>query len=564
MKLIHYIIYILIAVFSFEVLSAKEESDTLKVLSGIKGADMTLYNLYRGNLQSDRDKAMEYAEMFLSRIDTTAIEPVLAHISDELSEWYEYDKSLFSKALKWRMYSLSAYGKAHDSYNVALTQYRLARVYTNLGQYHNTLKYVSSASGFFEKTRDTTNLIECFNMLGVVYFTCRQYDKAYSWFTKYTDGARRIGDTSKMVLGLNNSAVLAYVLRDSLKAQKLIGESEFLSSAIRDTSKLCKIYLNDISLYLSTGDLSSAAEALEAVKPLLKKPDEYGQYYQNLGIYYASIGDYDNGIDALNASIDTFGCGEFVTKIQHSYGILQNIYALKGDFRNAYDALSKYYQIDINNHNNEIFLDLYKVQSELEMNLEQEKMSRKQNAVILCSLIGLMVLVSVTILFYDKSKRKSLELKQKEEKIASQNEIIELRKMQEYQIDRITDDISKKLTELNSSIKDQSVKNKIFSICRELQNSRDENEWKETTMYIPAFNSDFYQRLIADFPTLTVNERRLCALLNMNMTTKEISEITRQSPHSINIARSRLRNKLNLTGQNITLQEFLTRYNQQS
>lgn len=489
-------------------LSAKEESYKLKVLSGIKGADMTLYNLYRGNLQSDRDKAMEYAEMFLSRIDTTAIEPVLAHISDELSEWYEYDKSLFSKALKWRMYSLSAYGKAHDSYNVALTQYRLARVYTNLGQYHNTLKYVSSARGFFEKKKDTTNL--------------------------------------------------AYVLRDSLKAQKLIGESEFLSSAIRDTSKLCKIYLNDISLYLSTGDLSSSAAALEAVKPLLKKPDEYGQNYQNLGIYYASIGDYDNGIDALNASIDTFGSGEFVTKIQHSYGILQNIYALKGDLRNAYDALSKYYQMDINNHNNEIFMNLYKVQSELEMNLEQEKMSRKQNAVILCSLIGLMVLVSVTILFYDKSKCKSLELKQKEEKIASQNEIIELRKMQEYQIDRITDDISKKLTELNSSIKDQSVKNKIFSICR------DENEWKETTMYIPAFNSDFYQRLIADFPTLTVNERRLCALLNMNMTTKEISEITRQSPHSINNARSRLRNKLNLTGQNITLQEFLTRYNQQS
>ena len=53
----------------------------------------------------------------------------------------------------------------------------------------------------------------------------------------------------------------------------------------------------------------------------------------------------------------------------------------------------------------------------------------------------------------------------------------------------------------------------------------------------------------------------LCALLNMNMTTKEISEITRQSPHSINIARARLRSKFNLTGKTTSLQEFLSRYN---
>lgn len=49
--------------------------------------------------------------------------------------------------------------------------------------------------------------------------------------------------------------------------------------------------------------------------------------------------------------------------------------------------------------------------------------------------------------------------------------------------------------------------------------------------------------------------------LNMNLTTKEISEITRQSPHSINIARARLRSKFNLTGKETSLQEFLSRYN---
>ena len=202
----------------------------------------------------------------------------------------------------------------------------------------------------------------------------------------------------------------------------------------------------------------------------------------------------------------------------------------------------------------EIFLDFYKVQKELEMSREQEKMSRRQNLVIFLCSIGVLSLVFILILLYGKSKRKSLEIRRQEEEIASQNELIELRKLHDYQIGRMTEELSHKLTELNAGVKDLTTRKKISAICRELVKSKDENEWRE-------MNSVFYQRLIADFPTLSINERRLCALLNMNMTTKEISEITRQSPHSINIARARLRSKFNLTGKTTSLQEFLSRYN---
>lgn len=170
-------------------------------------------------------------------------------------------------------------------------------------------------------------------------------------------------------------------------------------------------------------------------------------------------------------------------------------------------------------------------------------------------------LVFILILLYGKSKRKSLEIRRQEEEIASQNELIELRKLHDYQIGRMTEELSHKLTELNAGVKDLTTRKKISAICRELVKSKDENEWREMNRFVPAFNSVFYQRLIADFPTLSINERRLCALLNMNMTTKEISEITRQSPHSINIARARLRSKFNLTGKTTSPQEFLSRYN---
>lgn len=549
---------LLLAILAVSSLLAGGKADPL---DSVKGADKTIFNLYQGNLASNRDKAMEYAEMFLLGADSSASAPILADMSNELADWYEYDKFQFSQAIRWRLRALNIYQSIQDPAQAALAKYKLAREYTSLGQYHNTLKYVSSALNFFEETRDTSNLIECYNILGVVYFACRQYDKAYEWFTRYTEGARLAGDTSRMVLGLNNSAVLAYTLRDTLKARKLFHESSFLSSAVRDTSKLCKVYLNDISLYLLSGDLNAAAKTLQTVKPLLRKPDEIGLFYQNEGLLMMASGRLDEAVAALEKAIEVFGRGEFGSKIQHCYGILQSIYALKGEYKNAYLALNKYYEADIQNRNDEIFLDFYKVQKELEMSREQEKMAQKQNTVILISAIGLLTLVCISILLFGKYKRKSLEIQRQEEKIASQHEMIELRKLHDFQIGRMTEEISHKLLELNSGVKDLTTRKKIFAICRELEKSKDENEWKEMSRFVPTFNSEFYQRLINDFPSLSINERRLCALLNMNLTTKEISEITRQSPHSINIARARLRSKFNLTGKETSLQEFLSRYN---
>jgi DNA-binding CsgD family transcriptional regulator len=59
-------------------------------------------------------------------------------------------------------------------------------------------------------------------------------------------------------------------------------------------------------------------------------------------------------------------------------------------------------------------------------------------------------------------------------------------------------------------------------------------------------------------PELSLNERRLCAFLRLNMTTKEIASITGQSPRSIEVARTRLRKKLNLTNSDTSLTDFLS------
>jgi DNA-binding CsgD family transcriptional regulator len=49
-----------------------------------------------------------------------------------------------------------------------------------------------------------------------------------------------------------------------------------------------------------------------------------------------------------------------------------------------------------------------------------------------------------------------------------------------------------------------------------------------------------------DSVRVSANEKKLCAFLRLNMSTKEISAITYQSINSITVARSRLRKKLDI------------------
>ena len=76
--------------------------------------------------------------------------------------------------------------------------------------------------------------------------------------------------------------------------------------------------------------------------------------------------------------------------------------------------------------------------------------------------------------------------------------------------------------------------------------NRMDKTWQEFETHFNQVDANFYQRLIARFPTLTSNEKKLCAFIRLNLSTKEICAITQRSQKSIEMARTRLRQRLNL------------------
>lgn len=56
----------------------------------------------------------------------------------------------------------------------------------------------------------------------------------------------------------------------------------------------------------------------------------------------------------------------------------------------------------------------------------------------------------------------------------------------------------------------------------------------------------FFDRLVLRYPDLTTNELKICAYIKLNLTSKEIAVLMNISPTSVEMARHRLRKKLDL------------------
>lgn len=117
-----------------------------------------------------------------------------------------------------------------------------------------------------------------------------------------------------------------------------------------------------------------------------------------------------------------------------------------------------------------------------------------------------------------------------------------------------------RLLERKAEEKEHISQIEIRALINDLRTSIRRDSWKEFEMHFTQVHNEFYINLQKIFPELTSNEKKLCAFLRLNLSTKEISDITGKSIHSLNVARTRLRQKLGMTNTDDNLSAFLSRF----
>ncbi|MCB0497682.1 MAG: hypothetical protein KDC79_16180 [Cyclobacteriaceae bacterium] len=106
----------------------------------------------------------------------------------------------------------------------------------------------------------------------------------------------------------------------------------------------------------------------------------------------------------------------------------------------------------------------------------------------------------------------------------------------------------------------QEVKSQIGRIIKNIEkNIETDGDWDSFQIHFDKVHGDFSKRIQQEFPSLTPQDIKLSAYLRLNLSTKEIANLLNISVRGVEIARYRLRKKLNLErSQNLT--EFILNY----
>ena len=220
---------------------------------------------------------------------------------------------------------------------------------------------------------------------------------------------------------------------------------------------------------------------------------------------------------------------------------------------------------------------LEKLQSEQELELAHSKIkNRNLQIVIVC--ISVLAACILLLVFYRRLKaqrimNRILRLKLEQSKDAQalahlQEDTRNLAKKDKelasmalylYKLQGIMENLQEKIKLMkNQGSLDTKQKACLSEMESCIASSIPDKNWSEFELYFTRVDNEFFRKLEKRFPNLTPNEKRICALVHLNLSSKEIADITNRSFHSINTAKSRIKKKLGCET-NQHLSDFLTR-----
>ena len=108
-------------------------------------------------------------------------------------------------------------------------------------------------------------------------------------------------------------------------------------------------------------------------------------------------------------------------------------------------------------------------------------------------------------------------------------------------------DLKKQLKILISKSKDNSLKQHLYKLINQIDHHLDADEiWTELNYQFIKTKPSFYRKLSALCPSLTINEFKHCSFISMNLSVKDVANILSINPKSVEMARYRIKKKLNL------------------
>ncbi len=124
------------------------------------------------------------------------------------------------------------------------------------------------------------------------------------------------------------------------------------------------------------------------------------------------------------------------------------------------------------------------------------------------------------------------------------------------QINAFLKNLLQHLKHVNLGTHSASTRKEIQELIETVEDQLKDKNWSHFERFFAIANNNFLESLQQSHPGLTPSDRRLCMLVFMGLSSKEIADISMQRCETVEMARHRLRTKLQL-GRSVNLGAYL-------
>lgn len=234
------------------------------------------------------------------------------------------------------------------------------------------------------------------------------------------------------------------------------------------------------------------------------------------------------------------------------------------------------YQFGTQSENNQKIMaitDKFRAEQEIKLReLEREKIKKLEQEAEIHSLKSLLLYITViflTILIFViyrflrtryKAQKAAIKL-ENDIKLEKAKEVLEFKNkeltastLQLIERDELLADLKERL----KAQKGGENGKEIGKLVTHIDINKSHN-WDEFNARFISVNSKFYDNLMQSFPNLSQGDKKICALIKLNFSSKDMSRLLGISVESVHTTRYRLRKKLNLSRQD-NLEDFVASF----
>jgi tetratricopeptide (TPR) repeat protein/DNA-binding CsgD family transcriptional regulator len=428
--------------------------------------------------------------------------------------------------------AIEGYLKAAESFNelnrpdaVATVYGNISGVYYDLKNYQDALQYLKMSLEINKKENLTDGIYKNYNNLGMLYSEIDSVEKALYYYKLVIENARSNGNEHNLAKGYLNLANL--LNKEGIYEQA----GSYYDSSIYFSEK------NNIIFGIMIGKM-------------------------NLGNYYNNIGDYQSSLKTLRE----------VQKLLSRYNLPSMEATVSAWISKAFKGTGVYdsalYYFELYEHINdsisgiktrETVLELEKkYQSERKAReiaeLQQSVSAEKSRSRLFISALIFVAIMFVLTGFLLTYRRHVAILRAK--LISSENETLrntmELRNQELVSKALMVSNLNEQLEKINGHVQqiktslDPETTRKLDIMVKDLEITLPDHAWQEFETRFEMVHQGFFNRLLEQYPGLTPTELKICSLLRLNMSTKDIALLTNRSIGTVDNIRSSIRKKLNL------------------